>query len=361
MLSSSIWSSSALTLAMRDVTDACNSSVHMVWDCGEASLQSLGGMLGPVTFRLPDGRPVQPLHVAPWENEDLSDQPPILRRLRGEWPCVPFGMPPEAPLPERWQLEAGSASHAPDVAGAYPHGSGSNHHWCLASDGVSEMTAEIDYPPASAISHMHRRITATPGKAELTFELSISARRDCRLPIGLHPVFALSSEPGSMHLDPGNYAAVHTHPLEESPGITPFESDAIFADLSELPARDGSFIDACRLPFTSPSENLLLLSGASGKAALTNTAEGYVTELEWDRHVFPSLMLWISNRGRTHAPWSGRHLALGMEPVRAAFDLGEQISAANNPLRQAGIETSWDFTAGECLTTRYAIRCLPRP
>jgi hypothetical protein len=345
---------------MRNLIDADNSSAHIAWDCGEAWLQSLGGMLGPVTFRLPDGRNIQPLHVAPWENENLSDQPPILRRLRGEWPCVPFGMPPDAPLPERWQLEAREATQSQDVAGAYPHGFGSNHHWRVASDGVMQLTAEIDYPTASAISHMRRRITATPGKAELTFELSISARRDCSLPIGLHPVFALSSEPGSMRLDPGGYTAVHSHPLEELPGISPFQNDAIFDDLSSLPARDGSVIDACRLPFTSASENLLLLSGASGSAALANTAEGYVTELEWDAAVFPSLMLWISNRGRTHAPWSGRHLALGMEPVRAAFDLGERISAANNPLRQSGIETAWTFTAGECLTTRYTIRSMPR-
>jgi hypothetical protein len=344
---------------MRDLTDADNSFAQIAWNCGEASLQSLGGMLGPVTFRLPDGRNIQPLHVAPWENENLSDHPPILRRLRGEWPCVPFGMPPDAPLPERWQLEAKEVTQSQDSAGAYPHGFGSNHHWRVASDGVMELIAEIDYPATSAISHMRRCIKATPGKAELTFELSISARRDCRLPIGLHPVFALSSEPGSMQLDPGDYTAVHTHPLEEAPGITPFQNDAIFADLSNLPTRDGSFINACRLPLISPSETLLLLSGASGKAALANPAKGYLTEIEWDPRVFPSLMLWISNRGRTRPPWSGRHLALGIEPVRAAFDLGERISAARNPLRQTGIETAWTFRAGECLTTRYAIRSMP--
>ncbi|MDH7804860.1 MULTISPECIES: hypothetical protein [unclassified Rhizobium] len=344
---------------MRNINGADHSSAHIAWDCGEASLQSLGGMLGPVTFRLPDGLEVQPLHVAPWENEDLSDQPPILHRLRGEWPCVPFGMQPEAALPQRWQQEDPHATQPLDVSGSYPHGFGSNNHWRVTSIDTLTLTADIEYPPESAISHLSRRITATPGKAELTFELSINARRDCRLPIGLHPVFALSDKPGSMRLDPGTYTAVHSHPLDESLGLSPFESDAVFHDLSRLPTHDGRTIDACQLPLASPSEHLLLLSGASGKASLENTVESYVTELEWDPEIFPSLMLWISNRGRTHKPWSGRHLALGVEPVRAAFDLGERISAATNPLRQAGIETTWAFTAGECLRTRYAIRAMP--
>jgi hypothetical protein len=49
-------------------------------------------MLAPVRFDLPDGRSVQPMHIPPWANENRSpDLPPILRGLRGEWPCVPFG------------------------------------------------------------------------------------------------------------------------------------------------------------------------------------------------------------------------------------------------------------------------------
>jgi hypothetical protein len=48
-------------------------------------------------------------------------------------------------------------------------------------------------------------------------------------------------------------------------------------------------------------------------------------------------------------------MALGAEPVRAAFDLGVGISAASNPLNQQGVPTVWRFTAGESLTTRYAI------
>ena len=52
---------------------------------------ALGGMLGPVWFTLPDGPVVQPFAVAPWADdppEKLNVLPPILRRLRGEFPCA---------------------------------------------------------------------------------------------------------------------------------------------------------------------------------------------------------------------------------------------------------------------------------
>lgn len=339
---------------MPDQTQHDNSSATIVWNCGEVSLQSLGGMLGPVTFRLPGGKKVRPLHIAPWENEDLSDQPPILQRLRGEWLCVPFGMRPNEQLPELWQGVDGS-EHC-DPAGAYPHGFGSNHHWRISAPEPLVLTGEIGYPETSAIARLRRTIIATPDKPELTIELAISARSRCSLPIGLHPVFALPNRPGAMRFDAGEYDAVWTHPLDEHPGLSIFEPGKIFADLSQAPRRDGSVINACSLPFGSPSESLLLLTHTAGSVGLVNTVENYRTELEWDPQVFPSLMLWISNRGRQARPWLGRHLAIGIEPVRAAFDLGQSVSASSNPLSRVGIPTVWHFGAGETLVTRYAIR-----
>ena len=62
------------------------------WAHGALTVQRLGAMLAPVTFVLADGRQVSPFHIAPWADEPGSDAlPGILRKLRGEWPCVPFG------------------------------------------------------------------------------------------------------------------------------------------------------------------------------------------------------------------------------------------------------------------------------
>ena len=58
---------------------------------------------------------------------------------------------------------------------------------------------------------------------------------------------------------------------------------------------------------------------------------------------------------RQMAPWNGRHLALGFEPICSAFDLGPQISTADNPISRRGTKTARRFSAGERFTTRYRI------
>ncbi|MCB8828816.1 hypothetical protein LJD47_27785, partial [Escherichia coli] len=75
----------------------------------------------------------------------------------------------------------------------------------------------------------------------------------------------------------------------------------------------------------------------------------------WQKEHFPSVLLWYSNRGRRAYPWNGNHLALGVEPVCAAFDLGPGISAASNPINRAGTATSITFHPDDAFITRYRI------
>src|SRR5512137_359220 len=57
----------------------------------EAYVTELGGHLGPVTFDR-KGRKLQPYSVAPWAEEGAAASPlPILRVLRGDFFCLPFG------------------------------------------------------------------------------------------------------------------------------------------------------------------------------------------------------------------------------------------------------------------------------
>jgi hypothetical protein len=64
-------------------------------------------MLGPAWFDLGD-TVVQPFAVAPWADDKGVEHerlPRILRRLRGEWVCVPFGIARSlSDLPEEWRM-----------------------------------------------------------------------------------------------------------------------------------------------------------------------------------------------------------------------------------------------------------------
>jgi hypothetical protein len=60
-------------------------------DCVHAHLTKLGGHLGPVGFRL-HHRLVFPFSVAPWaEEKETAREIPLLRSLRGDFFCAPFG------------------------------------------------------------------------------------------------------------------------------------------------------------------------------------------------------------------------------------------------------------------------------
>src|ERR1035441_8467944 len=57
----------------------------------EAFVTELGGHLGPVTFDR-KGRKLQPYSVAPWAEEPADPSlPRIIKVLRGDFFCLPFG------------------------------------------------------------------------------------------------------------------------------------------------------------------------------------------------------------------------------------------------------------------------------
>ena len=323
---------------------------RLAWDGGTVGLQPLGAMLDGLVLRLADGRLVQPLHTAPWADEAWADEagadalPGILRRLRGEWPCVPFGADDPAPWPDRWRVERG-APHGP------PHGFAANNVWQVWRD-ENRLCADIRYPHDHPIAALRRSVAPCVGGVEMT--LVIHPRRDCRLPVAVHPVFRLPVPAGTALLTPGAHGTIWTHPAQ-SPDPCPLRPDSTAMSLATLPGRDGGAVDMTHLPLAHASESRILLTHASGRFALDNLAEGYRAVLEWDSAAFPHLMLWVSNRGRADAPWQGRHLALGVEPCCAAFDLGTAISAQDNPLSRSGATTAIPLQAGSPWRTSYRI------
>jgi hypothetical protein len=325
------------------------------WDRGEATLESLGGMLAPVRFDLEDGRSIAPLHVSPWEGEEMTDQSGSLRRLRGDWPCIPFGTPSDRSLPSPWCTNGRNADERPSLDDDHPHGYGANHHWSLAQPDTHRLSASIRYPQDNPIEGLERHVEGIPGRSEIACNLTVIPRRDCHLPIGLHSVFRLPEGEGEAILDVGPHRTVWSHPLDEDPPLSLLQANRHFENLDSLRSREDQPLSLTRLPLAEPSETLLLLTGVCGRVALTNMAERYRVTLHWDVAIFPSLMLWMSNRGRQHSPCNGRHLALGIKPVRAAFDLGVDVSTRANPLKLARIETSYPFRAGIPLTTQYRI------
>ena len=321
----------------------------IAWAHGMASVQALGGMLGPVTFLLPDGRQVSPLHVAPWfDDPTRKDQPPILQDLRGEWPCVPFGTDAPRSLSEGWS----ATGETFDGAGV-PHGHSSNAEWVFTETAPDRITLTCDYANTHPIRRLTRTIAADPQAPALNITLTVEARRPCRLPIGLHPTLRLPTT-AQARLDPPAFRQGRVFPLDVEPSQGLLQPGSTFASLTAVPTRTETTLSLAALPLTENTEELVQLTGVSGGFRLHHPDNWAVT-LDWDTAHFPSLLLWISNRGRAYAPWNSRHVALGVEPVSAAFDLGPAVSTAPNPISSMGIPTAQAFYPGEPFITHYRI------
>ena len=322
------------------------------WAHGALTVQRHGAMLAPLTFLLADGRQVSPMHVAPWAGEAGTEAlPGILQRLRGEWPCVPFGysVPGDASPPE-W-----AALMGPPAADEEVHGYSSNHSWQWEASDGGNLRLAIDYPAGGPVERLVRTITPDPQAPAVDMTLTIDVREDCRLPLGLHPTFRLPALAGGAQIEPAYFDHGRTFPGNVEPRRELFAVDRRFGDLSAVPSRDGGTRDASRVPLAVDTEELLQLNGINGAVALVNAAEGYRVRLTWQKEHFPSLLLWYSNRGRTAAPWNGRHVALGMEPICSPFGLGPGTALADNPIVRSGTPTARSFKAGETFVTRYRI------
>lgn len=307
-------------------------------------------MLGPAWFGLGD-REVQPFAIAPWSEEvgpEYEKLPPLMRRLRGEWPCVPFGMAEARPNPPRDWVPDESASAGyidPDL-----HGYGSNAHWELMSLEAARIQLVVEYPQAHPIRRLVRTITASEESPALEISLLVQSREASDLPIGVHPTVRLPDSPRMASLDFGGSPRAWTSPTPFEPGISRLKPDVRNALLTQFPE------DFTRLPFEYPTEELVLVVGHQGSARLTNRDENYSISLSWDPAVFPSCLVWLSNRGRDYYPWNRRFLGLGIEPIRAAFDLGPTVSRTrSNPLWRSGIPCTYSFSPEQDLETTYFI------
>lgn len=321
------------------------------WKHGRLEVQTLAGMIGPVFFKLKNGKEVQPFHIAPWAEEpDSKNLDPILKRLRGEWPCVPFGAARKID-----KLHGGWEQCKWETSEDMPHGPSSNLEWKLQKQTKEQIELVVEYPAEHDIKKLTRIIRPDQEKPLVHFELHVEARKDTQLPIGLHPTFRLSKDPQKCFLNPAKFQFGITFPGDFEPGSYLLQPDSLFASLKTVIAADGNTIDLSRLPLPQNCENLVQLCGIDGQFELKNEEDDYTVELKWNKEQYPSCVLWMSNRGRAYQPWNSRNCCLGIEPINAAYDLGIHVSRCDNPIKKKGVSTTMNFTKDKIWKTEYTI------
>lgn len=322
---------------------------HLEWTHGAFDVHAKGGMLGGVAFTA-GGRVIRPFYEAPWLGEPEPQPPGLLGVMRNEFPCVPFGVPysPDG-LPAGWREAVATPVAAQDAAldasDDLQHGYGCVGEWALVRQTAHEIEIALDYPDSSPIARLTRIIRADPQRPALDIVLRIDARVDARRPMGLHPNLALPALTGAFRIEPAAFRFGMVHPGGPERGVSRAAAGATFDALDSVPLSTGGTGAFDRLPLGAPTEEIVQLCGIGGAVTLTDDVAATAYRLSWDADKLPSLLLWISNRGRTYAPWNGRNLCVGVEPVASAFELGCVASLAPNPINARGVPTALSISA----------------
>lgn len=298
------------------------------WSHGQARVLPRAAMLVDCRFDLPSG-PFRPFARAPWAG--TFQDPTIsghLWELGGDFVCLPFGIgrtvggaPPDwAPLLTR----AGAGT---------VHGPAADQVWQVVTASDSAITLTLDYPDESPVLRMERRISICAGAPALDCVWTIHARRPARIAAGLHPILRLPEAPGRLKLEADFFFGL-THPAQVPPGTA-----QEFSALACVP-RPGGPIDLSHLPLHPRADLNVQLCGLRGPVQALWLDEGAGLLLDWDRALLPSVQLWHTDGGIGGVPWNHGFRGLGVEPVAAAFDLGQEVSEAPNPISARGVATT---------------------
>ena len=308
-----------------------------------------GGMLDRVVITS-GGRTIAPLHRAPWIDtpDDVpADAAPHLKGLAGDFFCAPFGKA--------------------DVEPAPAHGWAANGVWSLRErrsldDGGVAATFALDHLVLGAT--LAKEIVVRPGQP-VVYQRHVFTGGEGAVPVAHH---AMIRVPGGARLSfsKKDFGGTPATGLEPDParGRSLLAYPQRFADLSAVKLADGRTVDARTYPFMEAHEDFVTLFDppevAIGWSAALAKADGFLFFAVKDARMLPQTSLWMSNGGRSYAPWLSRHTAvLGIEESCTHFGDGHRLSAAPNDLTRAGYRTAVTLSPEKPTVVRYALGAIP--
>jgi hypothetical protein len=302
-----------------------------------AYLTRLGGHLGPVEFAL-GRRWISPLSVAPWAEENISSKiRPILRVLRGDFFCAPFGDNTTA-----WRGE----KHL-------PHGEAANATWRLIGQQRNgrEVTLHAQLRTTVREGRIDKFITLIDGQTAVYQRHEISGSGP--MTYGHHAMVKFPDEPGSGTISTSGFVRGQVFPGRfgnpEKGSYQALKPGAMFKDLRKVPLIAGGTTDVSCFPARRGFDDALMLTADPRQrlawTAVTFPRERYVWFSLRDPRQLGHLLMWISNGGRHFPPWNGRHTGIvGLEDITSYFQYGLAESVAANPVSRQGIPTSITLT-----------------
>lgn len=320
-----------------------------------AAVTRIGGHLAPVSFRL-GRRIVKPFAIAPWWNEKLPpDTPPVVRVLRGDFFCLPFG-----------------GNTTPYCGQRHPvHGDTANRPWRLlgSDERDGSVTLRLRMKLTTFRGHVEKRITLVPGHTAVYQEHVVTGVY-APTSLGHHATLQFPEQPGAGHFSTSGciHAQVFVEPMEnpEAGGYSLLKPGAIIRDITRVPTITGGLADLSRFPARSGYTDLAIFCANPALpvawSAVALPEQGYAWFSLRDPKVLASTLCWMSNNGRHYPPWNSRHRnVMGVEDITGFFHSGATESTRPNVLTRHGVRTSVKPTTRQPLHVRYIMGVVAIP
>jgi len=282
---------------------------------------------------------ISPFLPAPWWNEaDIGDADQIIKVLRGDFFCLPFG-----------------ANSEPYDGNKHPvHGKTCNDCWEYVEleDGDGKKTLRLKMKldeDGGTVEKIIRLKDSQP----LIYSEHIVTGLEGKSPAGHHAILQFPQEPGAGIIDMTEPVTGFTTPAPiEDPatgGYCLLKPGVEISDRTKVPCRDGSTADLTRYPTQKGYEDVVLFANDTSKPFVFTAASfpgrGYLYFQLKDPRVLPQTLFWLSNGGRHYAPWNGRLSGvLGMEEIAGFFHYGIKESVEPNFLQERGFKPFIEFS-----------------
>ena len=313
----------------------------------EAYLSQLAGHLGPVTFDR-QGQKIRPYSVAPWAQEKVgTDQPTVVRVLRGDFFCMPFGGNEKPFRGERHPVHGETASGKWKFESSTRHGS----RCCL----------HLSLKPKARKGRVDKRICLVDGHDAVYCQHVVSGGKG-PMSYGHHAMLKYPDTPAGGYITTSRflYGQTAPEPVEqpEGRGYSILKPNASFTSLRRVPTITNESTDLSRYPARRGFEDIaILVNDQKGPFAWTAAVfpeQRYVWFSLKDPRVLPYTLFWISNGGRHYCPWNGRHVnVIGLEEIMSYFHMGLAESVAPNPFRKKGYPTYVNLSPHRPLVVNY--------
>ena len=298
---------------------------------------------------------ILPYFVNQWEDSYHEIEDDLLKPLRGDFFCLPFG-----------NLNKFNNEEHPN------HGESATSLWTYDT---SEKINSYDVHKFSLQTKVRdgnlcKKIGLMKNQNVVYLEHEVSGFKGPSS-YGHHAILKVPEKENSVLVStsPYKFGTTNRHSQPHSDKSDEYyflESEKLFLSLEEVPSiwKDERTINCTTFPHHKGyGGSLAVYYDQRSPIAWTCAVypeEGYLWFSLKDPSLFPGLLIWIENCGRKLPPWNGQTNCLGLVDMCGNLAEGLQSSVEDNWLNNFGIRTSLDFK-GETKAFRYIEGVAPIP